>query len=242
MASACIAVSATSIAHAQLRLTYVNTVGLDTNRDYETQYDWHTATLPSGAYNLWLIEGITLTDPFINGLPSDNAAIDIELTPGDYTFSTYGTLNLPDSEIGAYGINLAFNNDEIGNEDEAKPAISAMAPVWGAGPGLPPAFSVHPSGNTTRFRDITMAAAGELAYEFGGLRVTLIDFWYASSDHFNDNRVGPYATTADSRLDNVARFTLRVESIVVVPEASTFTLALSGVGIVGAVAIKRRKK
>ena len=216
MFGAALAVTSATSA-AGVFLTGAVSEGTTSAGNYISLYDWHTTALPSGAWQLWFIQGSNINGSFINGPDQTQSAIDIPLVVGNNTFTIYGDHNLPD--VGFYGINLAFNGVNI-------PIISAFAPAQTSASSAP-AFSVNPVTSQIRWDDALIASAGSTSFVSGGESVTLTDFRYASIGVFNEDRVSPHQIGADGSLDNVGQFTLTVS---IVPEPSS--LGLGGLALV----------
>ncbi|MGO9598833.1 MAG: PEP-CTERM sorting domain-containing protein, partial [Isosphaeraceae bacterium] len=146
----------------------------------------------------------------------NSPAINIPLNLGDNTFTIYGSHDFPD--ISYYGLKLAFNGVNV-------PVIAVFAPLQTSSTTVPP-FSVNPS------------SAGSDSFISGAERVTLTDFRYAGVNVYNEDRVSPYSTVPDGRLDNVGQFTLNVSLVSAVPEPSSLTMltmavtsVLAGLGV-----------
>ena len=225
-----------SPASAQVFLTEIVTNGTTSNGTYIDRYDWHTSTLPSGAFNNWVINGTNLDGAFINGPTSANSAVNLPLSIGTYSFTLYNNVNLPDVDY--YGINLGFGTQ---NPNMSLPNISAFGPAWTGGLRT---FSANTA--STRFYDSIVPAAGTLSFVTGDYRVTLTDFFFTKRDLYNRDRVNAYNNSpgapspTSSAADNVSGFSLRVEAAVA-PEPSTLTL-LFPVLLPAYIVLRRRRR
>jgi len=215
---------------AGVSLTGAVAEGTNSTGNYVQLYDWHTTALPSGAWYLWFIQGTDINGPFINGTGVPNSpAINIPLNLGDNTFTIYASHNLPDTSY--YGLNLAFNGVNV-------PLISVFAPLQTSSTTVP-TFSVNPSTSQIRWDDNpAYPSAGSDSFVSGAERVTLTDFRFAGVNVYNEDRVSPYSTVPDGRLDNVGQFTLNVSLVSAVPEPSSLTMltmavtsVLAGLGV-----------
>jgi hypothetical protein len=212
---------------AGVSLTGAVAEGTTSAGNYVTEYDWHTKALPSGAWQLWFIQGSDINGSFINGPGESQSGINIPLAVGANTFTIYADLNDPDTAY--YGMNLAFNGVNI-------PLISVFAPIQTSESSIP-AFSVNPITSQIRWDDSLIASAGTASFLSGNELVTLTNFQFASVSIFNEDRVSPYQIGADGRLDNVGQFTLTVS---IVPEPSSLIMAIMPVLGGLAVALYRR--
>jgi hypothetical protein len=215
---------------ADVFLTGAVAEGTTSVGNYVSFYDWHTTVLPSGAFQLWFIQGSDINGSFINGPGQSQSGIDVHLAVGQNTFTIYGDHNSAFPEIGFYGLNLAFNGVNI-------PVISVFAPTQTSTSSIPP-FSVNPITSQIRWDDSVIASAGTASFRSGDELVTLTNFQYAAINVYNKDRVSAHQVGANGVLDNVGQFTLTVTAV---PEPSSFILLCTGAGT-GLLALSRRRR
>ena len=216
----CAVLSGTSPAiGAVINLTGAVSEGTSSTGDYTSLYDWHTASLPSGAYQLWVIQGSNINGAFINGPDQSQSGINVPLAIGANTFTIYADHRF--SDVGYYGLSLAFNGVNV-------PVISGYAAAQTSMTSTPPLAAI-PTTSLIRWDDSIIPSSGKLSYQVGDELVTLTSFQYATIGVYNADRVGPYQVGSNGILDNVGQFTLTVS---VVPEPPSSLLLASGAGSV----------
>jgi len=169
-------------------------------------------------FNLYLID--ESSGLFINGPGDVDAAIDIALSAGTYTFLGFGDSFQLNPVF--FGLNLFFNDENF------NPAISVFAPINST------EFSV----NTERTRalvDTLVPGAGTVVFADSEMTVTLTEFEWnfpAGVDIVGGGSVG-----ASGRPDWTGKFTLVVTEGGVVPEPNA--LVMVSLGLAG-IALRRR--
>jgi PEP-CTERM motif len=186
------------------------------------------------SYNLYVASGpaasVSSTSQFLNsGNSAASTAIDLELTPGTYTFSIFGANHPGYSQ----GLNLFFDGDGIA------PGISVYAPLR-MGSTEPPIDADCSATPALASRLLLVPGACSLSFFDGDNTVTLLDYFWERSDSAGHpiSFVGPTGTTSDGKADFVGEFTLQVTPgagiegrIAGIPEP--LSLGLFGSGLVG---------
>ena len=178
-------------------------------------------TEPGPTFGIWLsVDGVP-----INGVaPTTDAGIDVELTPGSYAFQMWGAVGSA-GLIPHAGMNLFFGDSPTAGISVVAEARSDMGhvPVIMANDF---ARTPTPAGNGP--------ASGALSYfdADSGLTVSLVDYFYANPQVFNDDQVQGFDRVPGGGPDFYGEFTLRV-----IP-APASGLAIVGMAVHG---LRRRR-
>ncbi|MEM1183709.1 MAG: hypothetical protein AAGI53_01780 [Planctomycetota bacterium] len=184
-------------ASAGVRMTHVYQFSTDSSGNAAGGQLWDT--LNGGSFAIW----VSVNGTPINGSSNiGDATVDFELTQGSYQFEIWGQPGNA-STIAFAGMNLFF-------EDSGAPGISVFAQAT-ASMGDSPSIAAY-GGNSTWAPSGIVPGAGSLSYvdTDSGLTVSLVDYFYANPNVFNQDVVSSSVRTPGGGPDYYGRFTLRV--------------------------------
>lgn len=211
---------AASAAHAGVSLTDVFQFSTSPTGQPAGGQLWDTNG--GNSFTIWL----SANGSPINGIAPDtgNPSITYDLTPGSHSFQMWGQVGSAGA-IPHAGMNLFFGGDSA-------PSISVFAAARGdMGPPPPIAANSDPG---TFGPAGTTPGSGTLSYfdAGSGLTVTLVDYFYANPQVFDDDSVQGRDRTPGRGADYYGEFTLRV-----VPAPASAAM----LGVFGVTAARRRR-
>lgn len=217
---------------AQVTLTGISSFSTDSSGNASGGTVWNTLGGDS-TVDLFLIAGTNYSaGSFINGPSDAQAAINIPLTTGIYTYVMIPGQSLTSAN---FGMNLFFDGNN------ATPRISVFGPTQTNASPPYPSFGPDGSASTFTLASSTVMGANSLSYQDGNTLITLTDFRWTPASVYNIDRVtsspgNPGFVGADGHSDSVGLFTLDVTTV---PEPQSIALMALGAG---ALMIVRRKK
>jgi hypothetical protein len=213
-------------------LTGVNVFSVNSSGATADGTEWNTLGGDT-IVNLFLIAGTNYSaGSFINGPNDAQAAVNIPLSAGIYTY-----IVMP----GQTGNNVYFGMNLFFNGNNATPKISTFGIIQNNVNPPYPGFAADGSASTFTLDGSTVAGANSLSYQDGNTLITLSDYRMAPASIYNVDRITANVFNAgsvgsDGNPDAVGEFTLTVTTV---PEPQSITLiALAG----SALMMFRRKK
>jgi hypothetical protein len=216
---------------AQPILTGIGVFGCDSTGAADNSGEWNT--VPGDRFvDVFLAAGSTLNGAFINGATDAQAAINIPLSPGQYTYRLFGGSGYQDAY---HAISLCFNGN-------ATPGISAFGATQYSPSAPPPGFQANRNASAYDLNMNAGPGANSLSFQQGNTLVTLAAYSWADPSCYNVDRIsapfGNYGSIGqDGVPDWVGLITLNVTSV---PEPGTGALAV--LGAAGWALGRRRKR
>jgi uncharacterized protein (TIGR03437 family) len=193
-------------ASAATNLTGLQIISTDANgnSDVQSPQAWNTRTT-NGRSKVWLVKGSDLEKPFLNGPTNADAALNIPMTSGTYTYSIFA------EPINAvlkphYSLNFFFDL-------AATPAISVFAPLNTASTQFFPDWFPVPAKNRVHTMDgPTAESTGKVEFVNGQTKIAVTAFNFSAPALFRLDRVDSQKNQKSGDVDFVGQFTIQVSA------------------------------